>query len=365
MGRHHARVYHELPSVELVGVTDADAEQAEHVADEYDTQALSLEALLDVAEAVSIVVPTAYHADVARSAIEAGTHLLVEKPLVDDPTVGRELVHAARDADLTLQVGHVERFNPAVRALPDVLADREIIAVEAKRLGPPFDDDRGVDSDVVLDLMIHDLDVVRSILGVQAREVDARSVADGAYVTSTIEYGDGTIGRFTASRVTQKKVRELSITTEDCLVDVDYMEQSVRINRRSLPEYVETDGDLRYRRENVVERPTVENGEPLRRELVSFVDSIRTGSDPVVSGEEGLAALRTARRVEAAAKDAHRVGPAVRRPAEPRPATAGSSTSVDSVANGGSASEDGASDGGASSEGPKTAEVQFVDTGDE
>jgi len=297
MGRHHARVYHELPSVELVGVYDVDRERAERVADDYDTAACSLDALLDAADAISIVVPTDYHAELARAAIDAGTNLLVEKPLVEDPGVGRELVREANDAGVVLQVGHVERFNPAVRALPDVLADREIIAVEARRLGPPFDGDREVRRGVVLDLMIHDLDVVRSVLGVEVETVDARSAVDGEYVTATLEYGDGTVGTFTASRVTQKKVRELSITTDECLVTVDYMEQTVRINRQSLPEYVETDGDLRYRRENVVERPTVENGEPLKSELSAFLDAVRTGSEPVVSGEAGLAALRTARRI--------------------------------------------------------------------
>jgi predicted dehydrogenase len=301
MGRHHARVYHELRDVELGGVYDVDRERAESVAGDYDTEAYDLQSLLDAVDLVSIVVPTEYHAELARSAIETGTNLLVEKPLVDDVGVGRELLRAAREANVTLQVGHVERFNPAVRALPDVLADREVIAVSARRLGPPFDGDRAVTSGVVYDLMIHDLDVVRSVLGVSARDVDARAGADGEYVTATVQYDDGILGTFTASRVTQKKVRELSITTEESVVTVDYMEQSVKINRRSLPEYVETDGDLRYRRENVVERPTVENGEPLKRELSGFVDAVRTGSEPLVTGEEGLGVLRTVERIAGAA----------------------------------------------------------------
>lgn len=301
MGRHHARVYHELPEVDLGGVYDVDRERAESVAADYDTTAYDLQTLLDAVDLVSIVVPTEYHADLARTAIESGTDLLVEKPIVNDVDAGRALVRFAREQDVTLQVGHVERFNPAVRALPDVLADREVIAVEARRLGPPFDGDRGVTSGVVYDLMIHDLDVVRSVLDVRAQDVDARAGAGGEYVTATVQYDDGIVGTFTASRVTQKKVRELSITTEDAVVTVDYMEQSVKINRRSLPEYVETDGDLRYRRENVVERPTVENGEPLKRELSGFVDAVRDGGEPVVSGEEGLAVLRTVERIAGAA----------------------------------------------------------------
>ncbi|AGN02203.1 oxidoreductase domain-containing protein [Salinarchaeum sp. Harcht-Bsk1] len=301
MGRHHARVYHELRDVDLDGVYDVDRERADSIADDYDTEAHDLQSLLETVDLVSIVVPTEYHADLARSAIDAGTALLVEKPIVKDVETGRELVRSAREQDVTLQVGHVERFNPAVRALPDVLADSDVIAVEARRIGPPFDRERGVTSGVVYDLMIHDLDVVRSILDVQAQDVDARAAADGEYVTATVQYDDEVVGTFTASRVTQKKVRELSITTEDSVITVDYMEQSVKINRRSLPEYVETDGDLRYRRENVVERPTVENGEPLKRELSGFVDAVRNGADPVVTGEEGLAVLRTVERIAGAA----------------------------------------------------------------
>ncbi|GAB3679299.1 Gfo/Idh/MocA family oxidoreductase [Salinarchaeum chitinilyticum] len=301
MGRHHARVYHELPGVDLGGVYDVDRERAESVAANYDTTAYDLQSLLEAVDLVSIVVPTEYHAELANAAIDAGVDLLVEKPIVDDAEVGQEIVRSAREAGVTLQVGHVERFNPAVRALQDVLADREVIAVEARRLGPPFDGDRGVSSGVVFDLMIHDLDVVRSVLDVTARDVDARAGADGEYVTATVDYGDGVVGTFTASRVTQKKVRELSITTTDCVVTVDYMEQSVKINHRSLPEYVEINGDVRYRTENVVERPTVENGEPLKRELSGFVDATRNGNDPVVTGEQGLEVLRTAERVAGAA----------------------------------------------------------------
>ncbi|WP_248516631.1 Gfo/Idh/MocA family protein [Salinarchaeum laminariae] len=305
MGRHHARVYHELPGVDLGGVYDVDRERADAVATNYGTEAYDLQSLFDAVDLVSIVVPTEYHAELANAAIDAGVDLLVEKPIVDDAEVGQEIVRAAREADVTLQVGHVERFNPAVRALQDVLADREIIAVEARRLGPPFDGDRGVTSGVVFDLMIHDLDVVRSVLDVTARDVDARAGANGEYVTATVDYGDGVVGTFTASRVTQKKVRELSITTTDCVVTVDYMEQSVKINHRSLPEYVETNGDVRYRTENVVERPTVENGEPLKRELEGFVDATRNGDDPVVTGEQGLEVLRTAERVAGAAGREH------------------------------------------------------------
>ena len=296
MGRNHARVYDELRGAELVGVSDADAERASEVADAHATRAYDAPDLLDAADAVSVVVPTAYHADVLADCIDAGVHALVEKPFVADVETGRQLAARAREAGVTLQVGHIERFNPAVRTVADVVENLDVLAVDARRLGPPLDRDLG--SNVVHDLMIHDLDVVCALLGATPDSVAAAGGHDGQYATATCTFPDGAVASFTASRVTQQKVRRLAITARECQVLVDYTDQSVEIHRSSAPEYVAGNGGFRHRTESVVERPMVDNGEPLAHELRAFLEAARNGTEPVVSAEDGLRALELATRVD-------------------------------------------------------------------
>jgi len=301
MGRQHARVFAELPSASLVGVSDADAERARAVADDYGATSLPIERLLSSVAAVSIAAPDRHHYDLARRALDAGVHVLVEKPFVTDVGEGRDLVDRAERADLVLQVGHVERFNPAVRTLRDVLADEDVISIEADRLGPPLD--RDVSGSPVRDLMIHDIDVVCSLLDEPIRGVQATVAGEQPHVTAVLSFDSGTTARLTASRVTQQKVRTLGVTTHDARVNADYLSQSVEIHRRSVPEYVAQNGDVKYRHEGVIERPTVERGEPLHNELESFVASIREGTPPAVPGEDGLRALEIAQLIEARAAD--------------------------------------------------------------
>lgn len=299
MGQHHARVYQELPTVDLVGVSDVDAEQAAETAEKYGTTPMSFESLLGIVDAVSIVVPTAYHYEMGMSAIEAGVDLLIEKPITEDPAAGRELQAAAEEAGVTLQVGHVERFNPAVRTLSKIATELDVIALDCQRLGPPTG--REIEDGVAMDLMIHDADILLSVVDSPVAEVSAAETAADQYVAATIEFENEVVATLTASRVTQQKVRTLSVTAEECRVNVDYMAQSVQINRHSLPEYIESNGDVRYRHENIIERPTVENGEPLKKELASFIDTVRTDGDPIVSAADGIRALELVERVTDAA----------------------------------------------------------------
>lgn len=299
MGNHHARALSELSEVELVGVTDADMSRAREVAAKWETDARSLESLLEIADAVSIATPTAYHADIAWTALGNDVHVLVEKPFVEDPDEGRLLVNRANDRNLVLQVGHIERFNPAVTVLDDILEETEIVAIDARRLGPPLD--RTVDNSVVLDLMIHDIDMVLSLVDEEIESVSTTSAAGFPHVSANLQFADGPMASLTASRITHRRVRELTVTTPDFLLSVDYFSRSVKIYRQSLPEYLETDGELRYRNESVVEQPVIADGEPLKNELESFVESIQTDSPPVVDGEDGLRALELALRIEESA----------------------------------------------------------------
>lgn len=289
MGQHHARVYDELRDCELVGVADADKERAREIADEYDTAVLETQALIEQTDAVTIAVPTAYHYELASDCLDAETHVLIEKPFVDEPARGRELIERADEQDLVIQVGHIERFNPVTETLRQIVPGLDVISVTAERLGPP--PSRRIEDTAVMDLMIHDADIVRSLLDGSIESVRASGNADGRYGTATLEFDTGVIVKLTASRVTQRKVRTLTITATDCYVTVDYIDQSVEIHRQSAPEYVTENGDMRYRHESIVEHPAVDTGEPLRFELESFLDAVRTGAEPRVSGEDALEAL--------------------------------------------------------------------------
>ena len=298
MGQHHARVYSELPDATLVGVSDVNEEQAASVAAEYDTTSMDRDALLDAADVVSVAVPTQYHYDTVRECIKHGVDVLVEKPFVNDMERGRELAEIARSAGVTLQVGHIERFNPAARVLADIVPELEVVGITVDRLGPPVD--RGGDDTVVMDLMIHDIDILLSLTDVDIESLTA-TAHDERHVTAQFSFGDDSIASLTASRLTQQKVRQLAVTAESCRVNVDFISQTVEIHRHSVPEYVEADGDIRYRHESVVERPIVENGEPLKAELRAFIEAAREGTEPIVSAEDALDALKVARRIEEAA----------------------------------------------------------------
>ncbi|EMA49583.1 Gfo/Idh/MocA family protein [Halococcus thailandensis] len=301
MGQNHARVYAELPDVELVGVADTDADRAREIAASHGTQARSRAELLDHADAVSIAVPTAHHADLARECIEADVDVLVEKPFVADPETGRELADLAHDRDAVIQVGHIERFNPAVRAVAEILDEQEIIAIDAQRLGSPRE--RTIADNAVMDLMIHDIDVVLSLIGEDVTTVNALGAEENRYIDAQLRFDGGVVASLTASRVTQKKIRQLSITTHECWIAVDYIDRSVAIHRHSLPEYVERKSGMHYRHEGVVERPMVDSGEPLKEELASFVDCVRERTTPLVTAEDGLRALSVARRIDRLADD--------------------------------------------------------------
>ena len=295
MGENHARVYSECRDVDLVGVTDLDADLAEAVARRYGTTPLQMDDLLAACDVVTVAVPTHAHYETVRACFDAGAHVLVEKPIAETVEQGRDLERRAAEAGLVLQVGHIERFNPAVETVAGVIEDLEVIAVEAERLGPPVD--RTATDGVVSDLMIHDIDVVSALLGDQPSVLSATSTDDGQYATTTMSC-DEVIVSLTASRRTQKKVRRLTVTASECLVEVDYLQQSVLIHRNSYPEYVTDDGTNRHRHESVVERPRIENGEPLKREVEAFVEAVRDGSDPVVTAEDGIAALETVERID-------------------------------------------------------------------
>lgn len=298
MGQHHARVYSELPTVELVGVTDTDSARADEVAARYGTVSMNREDLLDAVDAVTLAVPTAAHYHLALECIERGVHVLVEKPFVKDAADGYDLVAKARAADVALQVGHIERFNPAIDVLDEIIPSFEVIAVNVDRLGPP--PAREISDNVVRDLMVHDIDVLLTVLNSDVADVAAVGTADGRFATAQLTFDSGLLASVTASRVTQRKVRRLRVTASEAWIDVDYANQDVEIHRHSVPEYIEVDGALRDRQLSVIERPIVANGEPLRYELKAFVSTVRQGGEPVVGGIDGIRVIKVTEAIERA-----------------------------------------------------------------
>ncbi len=296
MGQHHARVYNELTNANLVGVFDTDSDRAAEIAAKHGTEALKLDELLKNAAAVSVVVPTEYHLTIAEQALAAGVAPLIEKPVVTDQSEGKKLRALRDEAGLPVQIGHIERFNPAVSALKNVLDEMTVLSLKAERLGPP--PSREIHDSAVLDLMIHDIDIVLSLVDGEPIEVNSAGIRDNRHTTATITFDSGVIANLTASRLTQRKVRKLTITAEECLVEVDYMDQSIEIHRQSIPEYIENNGNVRFRHESIIERPTIRNGEPLKQELQAFVTAVETGSEPIVTVEDGLKALELAQTIE-------------------------------------------------------------------
>lgn len=301
MGQHHARVYSELSGVTLAGVSDVDRRRVHSVAAEHGTRPMSRDELLESVDVASVAVPTSEHADTATACIEHDVDVLVEKPFVSDLQQGRKIAALAREREVTLQVGHIERFNPAVRVLADIVPDLDVVAVDIQRLGPPLE--RELSDSVVYDLMVHDIDLLLSLVDSEIESLSAVG-ADPRHVSSQIRFEDGTVGELTASRLTQQKVRTLAITAMECRITVDFISQSVEIHRQSLPAYIEHGGDVRYRHESVVERPMVESGEPLKLELEAFVEAAREDTEPLVTAEDAIRVLEVAGRIEEQAFEA-------------------------------------------------------------
>ncbi|HIL19035.1 MAG TPA: Gfo/Idh/MocA family oxidoreductase, partial [Gammaproteobacteria bacterium] len=236
LGAIHARIYAAMPGVELMGVTDIDAYVATRVAEECGCSAYNEpEALLDKVDAVSIVVPTSSHRVVAEPYLRHGMHVLLEKPIADHLTNARAIVKAAEETGVILQIGHLERFNAGVVRLVQEL-DRPRF-IEVHRLGPFVS--RAADVDVVTDLMIHDIDIVLSLVTAEltyVSAVGARVVSAHVDIANArLEFADGTIANVTASRVSSRKFRRIRVFGEACYLGLDFVNQQVEVSRRTPP----------------------------------------------------------------------------------------------------------------------------------
>jgi len=290
LGQHHARLYASLPGAQLVGVTDQSIERAQTVADRHGSPVFrTIDELLSHVDVVSVAVPTSGHYAVAKACLQAGKHVLVEKPIAVTPAEAQELVQLAKERGCCLQVGHSERFNP-VMALMRPHIGRPVF-IECHRLSS-FSE-RGTDVDVVLDLMIHDLDLVLSLNPGPVEEVRAAGVAVLSssidIANARIQFQSGCVANLTSSRVSTNKMRRLRLFQRDNYLSIDFQTRQGMICRRSA---------------KAGERPTVEveqlqggDEEPLKLQLESFLHAASTGTWPVVSGEDGAAAVAVAYQV--------------------------------------------------------------------
>jgi predicted dehydrogenase len=306
MGRQHCRVYSNLRRAQLVGVCDLDRTVAEQIAREYHVPCTQdVDQLLRQVDAVSLATPTPAHFEVAMRCLAQGVHVLIEKPIASTLEEARQLVEAAQASGLVVQVGHIERFNPAYTELKHVLDDTTVLAVNVRRLSAYQGSNRDVD--VVLDLMIHDLDLMLDLFGgpPQALEAYGLSVADGVvdHAIAHLNYPGGPLITLTASRVTEQKVRSVEVTAQDSYLECDLLGKNIAVHRSTIGEYVNNrQRGVKFRQESIVERIHVPPFEPLFLELQHFVDCLATARPALVPASAGLRALELAEAVRAAAR---------------------------------------------------------------
>ena len=292
LGRFHAQKYAALPESELVAVVDANPDNRDKVAAETGCRAVAdFRHILSEVEAVSIATPTPLHYPIARECLERGIHVLVEKPITTTLEEARSLVETAARTGRILQVGHLERFNAAILALQGTLGTPRF--VESHRLAP-FKE-RGTDVNVVLDLMIHDIDLIQSLVGSPITSIDAvgTSVFSAGLdiANARIRYANGCVANTTASRVSMKMERKLRIFQDDAYISIDLQQKVLTIVRKPPADSAVPRGQV------VIEERSYEQGDALKFEIEAFLKSILEGKPPVVTGEDGMRALETATRI--------------------------------------------------------------------
>jgi predicted dehydrogenase len=285
IGSNHARLYAEIPAAEFVAVYDVDQPRASAIARKYGAKAASsVWEFGDMIDAASVATPTTSHYDVARSLLQCGKHLLIEKPITESTRQASELATMANERNLILQVGHVERFNPVLSALEARLTHPRFI--EAHRLSPY--PDRSTDIGVVLDLMIHDLEVILHLVRSPVQSIDAVGVPvlskSEDIANARLRFENKCIANVTSSRISPERVRKIRVFQEDAYLSLDYQNQTGEIYRRALGRIVR-------------DKVEIEREEPLKRELTAFIECAMTGREPRVSGYQATAALELAVRI--------------------------------------------------------------------
>ena len=301
MGWHHARVLSLLKDAELVGVADPDTDRGKLATEQFDCRWFAdYRDMLPEVEAVCIAVPTLLHHAVGLACLEAGLHVLIEKPIAASQEEASALIAAASRNGRLLQVGHIERFNPAFRELIKVVANEEVVVLEARRHSPHAD--RANDVSVVLDLMIHDLDLVLELAHAPVVSLAAAGgcSADGPidYVNATLGFANGVVASLTASKMSHRKIRSLSAHCRSSLVETDFLNHNLHIHRRAHEWYSADHGELLYRNDGFIEEVSTTSIEPLYAELEHFLQCVRGREIPAVDGLQASRALKLADLIE-------------------------------------------------------------------
>ncbi|TXJ46825.1 Gfo/Idh/MocA family protein [Brachyspira pilosicoli] len=294
MGQFHLNVINQIESINLTGIYDADENHLNEVSNKYNINKFnSLDEAIDNSDAVIIASPTKYHFEIAKKALEKGKHVLVEKPMTETYAQAKELQEIVNKKNLILQVGHVERFNGAVQELHHIIEKTYLI--EARRLAPFTP--RITDVGVVFDIMIHDLDIVTSLV----KKPVIRFSASGKRVrtnnediaSALLEFEDETIATISASRITQEKIRTLAISTEDAYFILDYATQDITIHRQASSESkIKTSIGINYTQESIIERVFIHRDNPLKLEDEHFANCILGKDKRFVSVENDVNTIK-------------------------------------------------------------------------
>ena len=301
MGQHHCRVYASQREAELVGLFDINPQVTRDFCTKYDVPIYEkLDDLLEQVDAVSIATPTATHFDLTMHCLEKKVHVLVEKPVTNSIANAEHLARAVENSGVVVQVGHIERFNPTYMELKKVIESFKVLAINFRRLSPYRGSNKDVD--VVLDLMVHDLDLCNDLMGREPTAISAFGLTQFSdssdHVVAQLFYSKGPLITLTSSRVTEEKIRSIDVTTPDAFLEADLLRKGISVNRCSFGEYSDQNPNgVRYRQESLVEHILVPNVEPLVLEINHFLQCIRRKTTPCVSVFDGLKALRLAQQI--------------------------------------------------------------------
>ncbi|MFN3603549.1 MAG: Gfo/Idh/MocA family oxidoreductase [Leptonema sp. (in: bacteria)] len=298
MGQYHLNVAISIPKLELVGVYDNDKNRLNEISQKFMIKPYeNMEDLINDSEALIIAVPTKYHYEIGKKCLEAGKHILLEKPMTETVEQAKDLVELANQKGLILQVGHVERFNGAILEIKKII-DKPFF-IETKRLSP-FNP-RIKDVGVVLDLMIHDLDIILNLIDSPIQSIHAKGIKAFSdfedIAIALIQFESGPIASLIASRATQNKIRILTITQEKSYVVLDFATQDIDIHRMASSAYLMTKEELKYKQESFVEKIFVHKDNPLKLEQIHFINCCLGIEEPHVSNEKDILTLSYAYKI--------------------------------------------------------------------
>ncbi|MEY4052166.1 MAG: hypothetical protein RIR64_1151 [Bacteroidota bacterium] len=302
LGKYHLNNWKEIPEVSIVGFFDPNNNNAKEVEKTYGLKRyMDEEALIAACDIIDIVTPTQYHFSVCEMAIKMGKNVFVEKPMANTIEEGKAIVNMVKEANVKLQVGHVERFNPAYTALKN--ASLNPLFIEVHRLAQ-FNP-RGTEVSVIFDLMIHDIDIILSIVKSDIKNISASGVAvltDTPDIANVrIEFNNGCVANLTSSRISMKKMRKIRLFQKDAYIGIDFLEKNTEVIKLKKPEDPETfsfDIETHQGTKTIsIENPIIEHGNAIKAELSSFVNSIKNNETPLVSEIDGFLAMEVAHQI--------------------------------------------------------------------